>query len=426
MYYSVKSGEEIALAGIERRLILAVDGVAWQSIEELRAEEGLFELFSPPARLISTFPTTTGPAMVQLLEANPTPGYESLYFDPQTRALGGGIKKYIGNRRVDAVKRGYNHKLHYEEPLPFEFLVYVIPELIWEADFQRFFDKYHKADNKIYFAFLKSTDGIIHMGSRGLLFPALRELDRQLKALYHRHKGKLEIVAYSDHGNYMESCRRVMLERRLARAGFQMERKIRSSSSVVAPGFGLCSYAALYTETSNLNDIAHTLRDLEGVDFSVYRPNGNGKVMVVGGAGRAMVEYDATRQAYRYSCENGDPLCLNKIVEELRSAGLMDATGYAPDRAWLDATHEHIYPDVLARLRSSLSCELVAAPANILVSLQDGYYWGSLAFDIVGHLAATHGNATAATSYAFLMSTHRHPPAYLRTDEAQTFLLSNR
>lgn len=410
--------------GFDRRLVLAVDGVAWQSIEELREEEGLFSIFSPTSRLISTFPTTTGPAMVQLLEANPTHGYESLYFDSEKRALGGGIKKYIGNRRPDPVKPGYNHKLHYEEPLPFEFLVYVIPELIWEADFERFFGKYGKAQGSIYAAFLKSTDGVIHMGSRSMLYPALRELDRRLTELYLRNKGRLEIVVYSDHGNYMEDCRRSFIERQLERAGFKFDSRLRASNSVVAPAFGLCSYAALYTEAANLADIARVLKDTEGVDFCVYRHNENEQeVAVVGAEGTAIVEFDKGRNAFRYHCVSGDPLKLAAIVTQLRAAGSMDEDGFASDNAWYLATRDHFYPDIVARLRDSISESLVRHPANMLVSLHDGYYWGYKAFEIVGHLAATHGNATAETSYAFLMSTHRQPPAFLRPGDARAFLL---
>jgi hypothetical protein len=423
MAHKIRLQGEPKLEGVERRLLLAIDGVAWQSIEELRAEEGLFQIFGQSARLISTFPTTTGPAMVQLLEANPTPGYESLYFDPCRKKLGGGISKYIGKRSPDPIKRGYNHKLNYEEPLPFEFLVYVIPDLIWEADFSRFFGKYRKAEARLYAAFLKSTDGIIHMGSRGLLFPALRELDRRLTELYRRHSGKLEIVVYSDHGNYMEACKRSLIERQLDRAGFKFERKMRGSNSIVAPAFGLCSYAALYTEAANIGDIASTLRGVEGVDFSVYPMNGGNKIGVVGENGTASIEFDETRCAYKYKCQSGDPLRLEKVVEELGRRGAIDEEGFAVDREWFNATCDHFYPDILARLRDSLSEQLVNHPANLLVSLKDGYYYGSPAFEIVGHLAATHGNATSGSSYAFLMSTHRQAPPFLRPEDARAFLL---
>jgi hypothetical protein len=410
-------------AGAQKRLALAVDGVAWQSIEEMRAEEGLFKIFSQTSRLISTFPTTTGPAMTQLLETPPTLGYESLYYDPNLRALGGGIKKYIGRTREDKGKHGYNHKMNYEEPLPFEFLVYVIPDLIWEADFSRFFSKYGKVETRLFAAFLKSTDGIIHMGSRELLYPALRELDRRLNELYYRHSGALEIVVYSDHGNYMETCQRVDLDRHLDRAGFAIESRLRSSNSVVAPAFGLCSYAALYTDEKNLRDIANALRFVEGVDFSIFQAGDRNRVCVIGADGEALIEYDEAGNRFRYAPISGDPFNLAAPIAALREPGKLDKDGFASDRAWLEVTRDHHYPDILARARDSLSEALVKYPANLLVSLKDGYYWGYTAFEVIGSLAATHGNATAQSSYAFLMSTHRQPPQFLRANEASTFLL---
>src|SRR2546430_13331052 len=119
----------------------------------------------------------------------------------------------------------------------------------------------------------------------------------------------------------MEDCKRVMLERKLERAGFKLERKMRNSNSVVAPAFGLCSYAALYTDNDNLDDIASSLRNTEGVDFSVYRGNSSNRLVVEGAGGRASVEFDDSRNAYRYSCESGDPLGLNPAIEKIRKRG---------------------------------------------------------------------------------------------------------
>jgi hypothetical protein len=53
--------------------------------------------------------------------------------------------------------------LDYQEPLPFEFLIYVAPEKVWRADMQRFRERFKAApQNRDYFAFLKATDGLLH------------------------------------------------------------------------------------------------------------------------------------------------------------------------------------------------------------------------------------------------------------------------
>ena len=60
--------------------------------------------------------------------------------------------------------------------------------------------------------------------------------------------------------------------------------------------------------------------------------------------------------------------------------------------------------------------------ADILISLQDGYYYGWSPFDHFIRLAATHGNALQSSSNAFLMSTHRNLPPCVRADDARQLL----
>ncbi len=60
--------------------------------------------------------------------------------------------------------------------------------------------------------------------------------------------------------------------------------------------------------------------------------------------------------------------------------------------------------------------------ADVLVSLRDGYYYGASAFSRMVRLLATHGNALRASSTAFLMSTHRQLPPYVRSAEARPLL----
>jgi hypothetical protein len=59
---------------------------------------------------------------------------------------------------------------------------------------------------------------------------------------------------------------------------------------------------------------------------------------------------------------------------------------------------------------------------DILLSMKDGYYYGWSPFGRFVRLAATHGNALQPSSNAFLMSTHRQLPAYVRADDARALL----
>jgi hypothetical protein len=118
----------------------------------------------------------------------------------------------------------------------------------------------------------------------------------------------------------------------------------------------------------------------------------------------------------------GDPLELAGVRDVLGAAGELDAKGFASDRAWLTRTAGHTYPDALANLYASLHAPRVQHTADVLVSCHDGYYYGASVFGRMMRLLATHGNAMRSSTHAFLMSTHREFPDYVRANEAQPFL----
>ena len=166
-----------------RRLLLCLDGVPHKLIEAAR-HRGLFDAFGPPTRLLSPFPTMTNVALSAMLGATPPAGYESLYFDRNARELRGGIGKYLGRRTPDKVPSSYMDDLDYQEPLPFEFLIYVAPEKVWRTDMQRFRERFRAApQTRDYFAFLKATDGLLHSQGPARLAIALESLDKILKEI---------------------------------------------------------------------------------------------------------------------------------------------------------------------------------------------------------------------------------------------------
>jgi hypothetical protein len=163
--------------------------------------------------------------------------------------------------------------------------------------------------------------------------------------------------------------------------------------------------------------------DLKGVDFSIYKV-GTDAIAVTGANGVARVERKQTNgeTRYRYLTSDGDPLLLQPTLEMLKQTGRLDEEGFGSDHDWLENTANHIYPDALANLYTSLHTQRVRHTADILVSLQDGYYYGWSPFARLTRLAATHGNALRPSSNAFLMSTHRTLPPYVRADDAKPLL----
>ena len=383
-----------------RRLLLCLDGVPHTLIEQAKSR-GLFDSFGPPARLLSPFPTMTNVALSAMLGASPPAGYESLYFDRNARELRGGIGKYIGRRTPDKVPSSYMDELDYQEPLPFEFLIYVAPEKVWRADMQRFRERFKAApQTRDYFAFLKATDGLLHAQGPERLAIALESLDKILREIHAFCGNETEIVMFSDHGMNLEENRRVNLASTLQRRGFQ----------VVIPAFGLCSYAAIYCpDDQRIPEVATASVEVNGIDFGVYKDKTD--VVVESTRGRARIEYDPAVDSYRYSMATGDPLELGSFPN-----------GFATDAEWFQRTAGHRYPNAVANVYKSLFTARVKHTADVLLSLHDGYYYGWSPFGRFVRLAATHGNALQASSNAFLMSTHQQLPAYVRADDARTYL----
>jgi len=408
-----------------RRLLLCLDGVPYDLMVQAR-ERGLFDKFHTPSRLLSPFPTMTNIALSAMLGASVPLGYETIYFDRQAREMRGGVSKYVGRRTPAKVPSTYMDQLDYQEPLPFEFLVYVAPETVWRADMRRFYERFQSApQDRDYFAFLKGTDGLLHIRGADRLNVALASLDELLRRIQAWCGAETEMVLFSDHGMSLLPNLRVNLQAHLRDCGFQFVKSLSevAEKQVALPTFGLIGFAALYCAKGVESQLAEALLPLEGIDFALYHEN-ESAINVKGARGSARIhrqEQDG-QTYYRYEMLAGDPLQLAAVLGDLRSEGLLTAAGYAPAAVWARRTAAHNYPDALANLYGSMMTTRVCHPADVLVSLLDGYYYGWSAFEYVVNLVATHGNALRASSSAFLMSTHREFPEYVLADHAQRFL----
>ncbi|MCA1616391.1 MAG: alkaline phosphatase family protein, partial [Acidobacteria bacterium] len=208
---SAAGGEEeaarvLSVAGRtrRRRLLLCLDGVPLEVVRAAKSR-GLFDNFGAPSALLSPFPTLTNVALSAMLGATAPLGYESLYFNKDCGEMRGGIRKYIGRRTPDKVPSSYMDELDYQEPLPFEFLVYVAPDAVWQADMRRFRDRFRGAPpERDFFAFLKGTDGLLHIRGPRQLQVALESLDKILRQLQAWCGDETEIVLFSDHGMNLE------------------------------------------------------------------------------------------------------------------------------------------------------------------------------------------------------------------------------
>jgi hypothetical protein len=386
-------------------------------------QRGLFEQFNSPSRLLSPFPTMTNIALAAMLGGSIPSGYETVYFDRSAGAMAGSVKKYLGRRTADKMPATYMDQLDYQEPLPFEFLIYLAPETVWRADMRRFRDQFRLApQNRDYFGFLKGTDGLLHIRGADRIHVALHSLDQLLREIQTWCGAETELVLFSDHGMTIQPPQRVPVQSHLQRCGFELSRSLSPAhkSRVALPAFGLIGFAAFYCVPGAEDALADALVSLDGVDLALYREGDS--VMVKSARGLARIDREAEGLLYRYELLEGDPLKLGETVKALREAGQMNDQGFASADVWTQRTAAHVYPDALANLYSSVQTTRVCNPADVLVSLRDGYYFGWSAFEYVVKLVATHGNARRISSTAFLMSTHRQLPDVVRASDAGTLM----
>jgi hypothetical protein len=74
------------------------------------------------------------------------------------------------------------------------------------------------------------------------------------------------------------------------------------------------------------------------------------------------------------------------------------------------------YPDLRARVAEGLRGHVVD-PASVMVSLADGWHYGSGLFDALATMKGTHGSATFDASVGFVASNVDRLPGTLRADE---------
>jgi hypothetical protein len=134
-------------------------------------------------------------------------------------------------------------------------------------------------------------------------------------------------------------------------------------------------------------------------------------VVVVSANGRARI--GRCGAGWRYSADFGDPLQLRDVIAELRAHAAVSADGCIDAAALFAATVEHVYPDPLDRCWGAFH-GLMAYPPDVLLSLADGWHWGSPFIDEHVTVRGAHGSLNRAGSVGFIMSTQGELPAAQR------------
>ena len=396
----------------ERNVIICVDGVGISTLNRMRAE-GRFKRFHSPSHMISPFPSLTNAAISEILEpagAKMTAGYEDQFFDREGNRMRGGI---LDRFRQGTFIRGTFRELFDYHPSAIKSgLGYTAPPLSTYleslSDLIRLRQKAKKSRQPLFFAYTGATDSLAHLGGETLLRSFLKELDETVEEIVRDSKVPVTVTIFSDHGNDFRKYRRVALKKRLRQAGFKLGKKIKDDRSVVLPQYGLVGSGVLFTREKNEERLAGVLATVEGIDFVVYERNGI--VHVANRRGEATIEKRGDQ--YRYLATKGDPLDLLSIIQQIAKEP-NGAGGFIEDEDWFALTRAGARPDVVRRIWEGAT-QGVLNPANVIISLEDGYYTGSSLMDLFTILQATHGNAGQQQSYGFVMSTRDELPPYVR------------
>jgi hypothetical protein len=407
-----------ASSGVARRLVVVLDGVPYQTIADLRAE-GRFRRFHEPARLISTFPSLTNPAMIEILHEADSPGYEDHFYDRDVNRLRGTIQDRLQGGRF--IQGTFRETFDYHAPAFKGALAYLAAplgaELVAQLDLAAFREAFRRSNAPVFVAYIGETDSLAHLGGEIPLKAFLRTMDRAIEELMAESNGRLEVEMFSDHGNRYDEYQHVKLNDALRAAGFVTEKSVVSAHSVVLPKHGLVGASVLFTRPENRARAAEAGATTTGVDFAVY-PSGDDTLELIGRRGRARIARRGDQ--YRYEDLGGDPLRLTAILAGMQSRGALDPDGFASREAWWQATQAHVYADPPRRLFDGFGRH-IRHRADVIVSYDDGYLIGSPTLTFFARMRATHGNLLRGESEAFAISTRQRLGEFIRGYELNQF-----
>jgi len=398
--------------GPAREIVLSLDGVSIEVIHAARAR-GLYSALGEPAAMVSPFPSLTLPGHADIWTELPVRGYEDRYFDVAADKLTGGLMARLTNAHAEKFQERYE----LTESKFAGAAVYIARRSVTRralADLERYLLAPGPARRV---ALLNATDPVSHAADQEELLGVLAEVDRILDRARTAAHGDLRVTLFSDHGNADGAAKRAAIDRALGDAGFRLGGRLARAGQAVIASYGLVSFAAIHVLPVDRARAVGALRDAEGVAFVATSEDGG--VSVASTLGTARV--DRRGCAYRYLASTGDPLGLGGVLMRLRQRGALDQDGFANERAWLEETAGHEYPDAPRRLWRGMYEEFLN-PAPIVVSLAPGYHYGPKLFSHFVNLKRTHGSLSRAASLGFLMTNWTETPAMVRSDEMRPYL----
>jgi len=403
------------------RLVLALDGVAYRDMQALQAgitrtnffgrtrrlqaftaAEGYF----PVSRLISTFPSTSDVAWTDIFGDRPLPGYQRTYYSAAANsllAINGVTTTMEHERQMDwQAQNGFVRAMGYLSPeRTFHYEMHGLT--------RNFFN--HASQPRNYYAYFRASDDAQHLDRD--IFALLCQLDHQLQELraqYQVRAGRdLEIMILSDHGhNHAGRGIRVRTRAFLEQAGYHVAHSIASPRDVVLPIVGVESWVEVHCDPHATETLASLLCHLTGVELlAAAVPDQSNHFLVMNAKGeRAGIEWNPSRNSFRYAAVHGDPLQYGPVLETLARNHQLEAGGFASAESWMAATMTHRYPLALERIARGLTRSALN-PATILISLDNRYVndsWPVQQGSRLVNCGSTHGGLDDLSSDGILLS----------------------
>ncbi len=353
-----------------RTVVIAIDAVPYAVFARLQ-QEGLFREFFPAARMVAPFPSLTNVGYTAILKTAPVLGYEDKFYDPIRNSVGGGVGDRLGNRYKKVAP--FHEVFNWEPPHLWGVAIYYFPMTTSRAELRRIEEILRSSQDGELVLYFGGTDALGHVRGWKGLEECLRLVDQVVRGFLAAGGAERRVVLFSDHGTTAVPSRRIDLGAALEKGGYRLESRLERPGDVVAPAYGLVGAIPLYTRCGEEAAVARAVARAPGVDFAAWR-EGDG-IQAVSGDGRP------------------DPL----------------------DRP------DDQYPDLRARVEQGLRAH-VLHPASVVVSLADGWHYGSGLFDALASMKGTHGSATVDASVGFVASNVDRLPATLRADEVYPWL----
>ncbi len=395
--------------------VILLDGIPYKLAEKYYNEGG-FRLFYRPAKLISVFPSFTDLAYSELFGTTPIKGFEALYYDRRKNRLSDGDAVYLSQKNAP-----WQKLIDYRASMLLDPIGYVNPNFVFNHEIQQITSLFEKKQTGTVIAYSVGTANVgTRYGAKGLMRCLIR-VDNLCEKLIYDKRGRAKITILADHGHNLTPAKFFNLREALKKSGFHVVRKLKKEGDVVCIEFGLVTCGELYTNQPE--KVALAMLKYEQVNLAIYpKPNSNySEIIVRNSDGKALLRKG--KGGYIYDAIKGDPLELKPIIAKLKQSGKVDDKGVIDDDSLFDATVNHKYPDPLARIWRAYH-GLAENPADLLLTIKDGWFTGKPSFAKMVNVASTHGSLNWKNSVTFFMTTIKlnSAPTALRIKDVNKYI----